>query len=95
MPSTSTTTLGTLLFELGAVRRPFTTRDVKAGRAPVEDETFGTRSFIFVHVADMDQRALVERAADAAGFNVTRHYSPGRPVCSIQVSYFKGYHWDE
>jgi hypothetical protein len=66
--------------------------------APVQgrgNETFGRESMIFLRWPDMDARNEWERRLEDAGFEVERKYWPGNPVSQIQVSYFKGWHWNE
>ena len=92
----STTKTSKLLVDLKIVDAPFTTRDLRAGRVKgVCDETYGRDSRLYVRVADMAERHRVEAAITRAGGRVHRNYSPGKPVVETQVSYFKGWHWNE
>ena len=66
--------------------------------APVKgrgNETFGRESMIFLRWPDMDARNEWERRLEDAGFKVYKEYGPGNPVSQIQVSYFKGWHYNE
>jgi hypothetical protein len=64
----------------------------------VSDETYGKKSFIYLwDVKDNFgvEREKLELALEAEGFKVMRDYYPGSQTLEIQVSYFKGWHWDE
>ena len=93
----SATSLGSLLFKHGFVPKPFTTDDLKNGRAPrnVTDETYGSESYVYVGGGDRAGRRRLEALAKAAGFKVNENYWPKSTCAEIRVSYFKGWHWDE
>ena len=57
------------------------------------NETFGKRSFIYVD--GRGRRAELERFLTAEGFKVNPNYGRGTQTVEVQVSYFKGWHWDE
>jgi len=63
----------------------------------VGDETYGRASMIYVYDWNIfkAKRADAERELEAAGFKVHKGWSEGTNGSEIQVSYFKGYHWDE
>jgi len=61
----------------------------------ISDETYGRRSMIYVSLKTPDERDEVERLLKRDGFGVQSGYWPDGPVAEIQVSYFKGHHWDE
>ena len=99
MPSKarSTTATAKLLAQWGFVQKAFTTRDLRNGKAPkgVSDETYGSRSFLYVSVGSPEQRRLMERKPHAEGIPVNRNYWPGSNTAEIRVSYFKGWHHNE
>lgn len=62
----------------------------------VGNETFGKDSHIFLRIAKThEERRDLERKLSNAGFKVNRTYWPESTVIDVQVSYFKGWHWDE
>ena len=61
----------------------------------VSDETYGRKSMIYTDWGTPEKRQDAERRLILRGFKVHRSYWKGSPVSEIQVSYFKGYHWDE
>ncbi len=74
-------------------QRSFTLRSMY-----VSDETFGKESYIFLGPCDMAfgmPRRKLEDELEMAGFKVSRTYWPEGGNIQIQVSYFKGWHWDE
>mgnify|MGYP004405501667 CR=1 FL=1 len=93
----STTKLGDLLFKHGFVSKPFTANDLRKRAQPknVSDETYGDKSFVYVNSGSLPGRAEMERILTRAGFKVIEDYSPASTCSEIQVSYFKGWHWDE
>jgi hypothetical protein len=93
----SATKLGALLFRHGFVSKPFTANDLKRGTQPrnVSDETYGNKSCVYVSAGSPQLRTKMERILTRAGFKVSETYSPTSACSEIQVSYFKGWHWDE
>ena len=61
----------------------------------ISDETFGKQSCIFIHWKNMNARIRGEELLVNMGHKVDRSYWPGKPVTEIQVTYFKGWHYDE
>jgi len=63
----------------------------------IGDETYGRVSMIYVYDWKIfhTTREAAERDLEANGFKVHKDWSKGGPGSEIQVSYFKGYHWDE
>jgi hypothetical protein len=59
------------------------------------DETYGRRSMIYVRWDSMEARQKGEATLVQQGFKVCPEYDPKSPVSEVQVSYFKGWHWDE
>ena len=68
----------------------------------LSDETFGKKSYIFLHYPTLPERWNVERMLKKEGFEVSDTYCRIRGNCKedtphsqVRVSYFKGWHWDE
>jgi len=70
------------------------TRD-KLKHPNISDETYGKKSMIYIHVRSMDEREKLETELQDEGFPINKQYNKGQPTIEVQVSYFKGYHWDE
>lgn len=67
-------------------------------KAPgVQNETYGKDShiYLFKQCQTKGERYILEKALIKAGFKVHRSYWPESNAVDIQVSYFKGWHWDE
>jgi hypothetical protein len=60
-----------------------------------QNETYGKASMIYLTWESPDARKAGERALTNAGFKVHDDYWPGSAISEVQVSYFKGVHWDE
>jgi hypothetical protein len=88
----STTKLSKMLYEAGLWPRTFTTRDLGEG---VSDETYGKKSMLYLRTKDMAHRKAIEDFFEKKNIKAFPRYSPGSPVVEVQVSYFKGWHWDE
>ena len=93
----SATELGSALYKHGFVSKPFTTNDLKKRTQPrnVSDETYGDKSCVYVYAGSRPLRTKMERILSEAGFMISKDYSPNSSCSEIQVSYFKGWHWDE
>ena len=61
----------------------------------ISNETFGSKSMIYIHTGDMEIRKKLENWLEADGFKVNRNYHRSAPRIEVQVSYFKGWHWAE
>jgi hypothetical protein len=61
----------------------------------VSNETYGNQSMIYITTASVLNRLWLERKLAERGHRVQRDYFPGSTILEIQVSYFKGFHWDE
>jgi len=61
----------------------------------VSDETYGRRSMVYISLKTPEERQTTERFLVREGFNVQSGYYPGSSTAEIQVSYFKGFHWNE
>jgi hypothetical protein len=74
--------------------RSFATLGLKHDR--VGDETYGRKSVIYLRSADQRSRDELEAAMRLAGFKVSRTYwRDSLRMSAVQVSYFKGWHYDE
>ena len=63
----------------------------------IGNETYGRKSMVYVHwnlIPGFDRKSG-EETLEAYGCNVNRRYWPGHEVSEVQVSYFKGHHWQE
>lgn len=68
----------------------------KGLKAPrIGDETYGRQSFIYIGSDNVASRKALEDHLTNEGFKVSRKYWPGSSVSEVQVSYFKGRHWNE
>lgn len=92
----STAKVAQLLATAGFVKAPFTTRDLKAGTVKdVNDETYGPTSMLYIQCSSQKRRKACETMLLSAGATVQRDYWPEGDIVAVQVSYFKGWHWNE
>jgi len=98
----SVTKLSKALKEFGAAVQDFTARALKGSTKAlmaegygIGNETYGRDSMVYVYTPDNATRKRLERFLAARGFKVCRDYWPGSGVAEVQVSYFKGHHWNE
>jgi len=77
---------------------------VKMGRLPeghdyrkFSNEVYGRKACIYLWTVtkSREDRRELENALIAEGFKVNKSYWPGSSAIEVQVSYFKGLHWDE
>lgn len=61
----------------------------------ISNETYGRTSCIYISFETPEQRLNVEQFLENEGFKVNRRYARGSSTTEVQVSYFKGFHWDE
>ena len=61
----------------------------------IGDETYGKKSCIYIRFANLLERRRVERELSRLGHKVDAGYCIGDARTEVQVSYFKGWHWDE
>jgi len=61
----------------------------------VGNETYGKKSFIYVHTDGPSNRRGLEKFLEDRLFKVNHGYAPGSGVVEVQVSYFRGNRWDE
>lgn len=61
----------------------------------ISNETYGRKSCIYVKAKSAADRQKLEDRLTMNGFKVNKNYWPGSSVIEVQVSYFKGYNWDE
>jgi hypothetical protein len=75
------------------IRLNYVTPDTKVTQ--LRNETYGRKSMIYLDAPTPSDRQGWERALEREGFKVHRSYWPGSATLEVQVSYFKGWHWDE
>jgi hypothetical protein len=68
--------------------------DRKLDHPRISNETYGRKSFVYVTFAK-GERVQMERRLAALGHKIHPDYWPGSSVSEIQVTYFKGWHWNE
>ena len=68
----------------------------------IGNETYGKKSMIYIAHDSMVERNQIESDLIAFGFKVSPRYNRpttneynGPTSSEVQVSYFKGWHWDE
>ena len=61
----------------------------------ISNETYGKKSMIYITESSHEARKKLESQLMDEGFNVQTSYWPGSSVLEVQVSYFKGWHWDQ
>lgn len=61
----------------------------------ISNETFGRKSCIYIHTESNGNKKVLERELEMDGFKVNPKYAPNSQTVEVQVSYFKGWHWDE
>lgn len=61
----------------------------------LSNEVYGRKAMIYVSWASPADRKKGEEALLIKDFKVNRKYWPGSSTSAVQVSYFKGHHWDE
>lgn len=84
------------LFELIAGR--FDKDGVRIGNYSIDDETYGNQSMIYFFNIEKEwgiSRKEFEWFLMDNGFKVNLRYWPGQDATEVQVSYFKGHHWNE
>lgn len=61
------------------------------------NEIYGRKACIYLWSVAKDEadRRVVEAELMRRGFKVDPTYYPGSKAIEVQVSYFKGWHWDE
>jgi len=61
----------------------------------ISNETYGRKSMIYISWESPEARMIGEDRLEDEGFKVCRRYAPGWATSEVQVSFFKGYHWNE
>jgi len=61
----------------------------------IGNETYGRKSCIYISLEKLEDRRPIERKLEKKGHKVMEDYAKGWPRIEVQVSYFKGWHWDE
>ena len=59
------------------------------------NEVYGRKAVCYPGFLNVGQRHTAEDFLEQEGFRVNREFSPLSPTAAVQVSYFKGLHWDE
>ena len=67
----------------------------EGGHTKMSNEVYGKKAMIYVYCSSVGQRVEAEKALEAQGFKTQPDYDIGHPTMAVQVSWFKGYHWDE
>jgi hypothetical protein len=81
------------LFEVLKEIDPVFFRGVDLNHKIIGNETYGRKSMIYVQCLNVHHKAELSRELSKRGFKVCRYDVP--IVVEVQVSYFKGWHWDE
>lgn len=95
MARPTVTTLAAALVQIGFVSKPFTTKDLRKGVKGVSDETYGRKSVIYLYTASPEARSVLTGKLSDLGIEADSLYNPGGRTVAVNVSYFKGWHWDE
>ena len=61
----------------------------------VSNETFGRKSMVYINCGTVAARNEIEAILYTDDFKVQLEYAPQGSRVAVQVSYFKGWHWDE
>lgn len=84
------------LFEaLSEIMKDPTILELGLKHSRVCNETYGKKSCVYFTCDSPEQRAVVEQQLHRRGFKVNFTYWRISPMIEVQVSYFKGHHWDE
>lgn len=70
-------------------------KDKRLKHRKVSNETYGRNSCIYLYHGDKGTRRDLERLLEARGHRVDRGYYLGSGTLEVEVTYFKGFHWDE
>lgn len=61
----------------------------------LSDETYGSKSIVYPSFVSLEARVAGEKKLKELGFKVDFHYGQSNLArTAVQVSYFKGWHWD-
>ena len=72
--------------------------DIRIGKYSISDETYGRRSFLYFYNIETEwgySRKMFESLLTRWGFKCNPRWYKEADATEVQVSYFKGYHWDE
>ncbi len=75
----------------------FDNDEIQIGKYSISDETYGRKSMIYfwnIQRVWGKTREEFEDLLRSWGFNPNRRYAKGSDATEVQVSYFKGWHWD-
>jgi len=110
MAHKSTAVVSSMLVEFGAATATFGAKQVQraareAGyRLPMADgfslgdETYGSKSMLYIACPTIACRRRLEQFLEARGVKIAtgdEEYHPGSGIVEVQVSYFQGVNWDE
>jgi hypothetical protein len=70
-------------------------KDVDLDHNKIGNETYGRSSRIYINCKDKKERTRIEWALKRKGHLIKWDYWPESSRCEVQVTYFKGWHWDE
>lgn len=96
----SVTKLFKLLHEKGLCEKPVTITEAKCAQFPKNwsDETYGTKSMLYFSAekGNVSFQSILRLLRDSGCQpNLDWNRSDSRDCFEVQVSYFKGYHWDQ
>ena len=74
---------------------PFEFANVGLKHKRIANETYGKDSMIYVSWDSFQQRREGELKLEQLGHKIHYDYAQGSSRSEIQVTYFKGWHWDE
>ena len=72
--------------------------DVDIGKYSISDETYGRKSMLYFWNIESNwgvSRRDFENTLTMLGLKPNKRYCRELDVTEVQVSYFKGWHWDE
>lgn len=90
-----------ILVKEGVATATFGVREYQTGKPPLapgyglSDETYGNKSMMYLRCPDKATRHALEAKLTTAGVKVDASYDAAGTRIEFQVSYFRGYHWDE
>jgi hypothetical protein len=83
------------LFEDLETIDPVYFKDVNLNHPKIANETYGRKSCIYVRCESFETRRAIESKLERLGYKIDREYDYNNSRLEVQVSYFKGWHWDE
>jgi len=66
----------------------------------ISNETYGKDSMIYLNAGHSNfnppiERRILERELEERGHKIHKKYFPGSQILEVQVTYFRGVHYDE